>query len=130
MGEIGLGRLRMVAGTVPNSTTRCAEDERAAVEFVARSVSVFSSLIDELIESGEDIISKLHFSNHVCSDRSHADSEAGDALFTERSVENSIGSVFLVQIHRATENTAEFNVLTEANSVRVSSHSHIERVCD
>ena len=48
MREVGLGRLRVVKGTVANGPPGGAEGQRAAVEEVATTVAVLGRLIHDL----------------------------------------------------------------------------------
>lgn len=130
MCEVSFGRLRVVAGTVTDSTARRSHHKVPAVEFVSRSVPVFSCFICQLIESREDIICELHFSNHICSCLSHSNCESSDSLFTKRSIEHSICSILLVQVHSASENSSKFDIFSKTDCRIILRHCHIESVID
>ena len=80
MGEVGLWRLRVIAGTMTDSTVGGANREPSTVELVTGAVPKLGGLVDDLIESGEDVISELHLGDGGRTSASSADGEASDTL--------------------------------------------------
>lgn len=103
----------MVEPSVANSSPGGSECERSTVELSTGSESEFGSLVDDLIESREDVVSELNLSNSVvpCSSQSYC--EPSNSLFTYWSIENSIDSVLFNQPTGASENSTEFYILPE-----------------
>lgn len=116
----------MIACSVTDGATGRSNSELATVELVTRSVAELGSFIDDLIESGEDVVSKLHLSDGCSTSGSHTNSKASNTLFRQRSVENTISSVLLVQTHSASKDTAKLNILTKNDSLVVTLKCHIQ----
>jgi len=96
-----------------DSSVGRADSQRAAVELVARAISKLCSFVHQLIEGWEDVVSKLHLGDGSRASRGVPDSKASDTLLTKRSVEYSVGSVLLVEVHRAPEHSSKLNILSE-----------------
>ena len=117
-------------GTVTNCTVGRSDGKGSTVEFVSRSISVFSCLVDDLIKSWENIICKLHFCNWSCSSCCNSDSKSCDTLLREWCVKNSISTVLLIQPHGAPEHSSKLDILAKNDSLVIFLHGQIERVSD
>ena len=115
MSEVSLRRLRMVMSTMTDGTVWRTDGKFAAVELVSGPVSKLGSLINNLIEGRENVIRKLHLSDGGCTRGSCTDSETGDTLLREGSVEYAIGSILGVEVHGAPENATKFDIFAEAH---------------
>lgn len=116
--------------TVTDCAVGRSENELAAIKFVTRTISVLGSLVDNLIESRENVISELHLSDGSCAGGCEADSKTTDTLLGERSVENSVSAVFLVETHRAAEDTSKLDVLTEYHCVVIGLKSNVQGIAN
>ena len=83
-----------------------------------------------LVKCGEDIVSKLDLCDSIGPGHGEADSEAGNALLTQRSVEDSLLPVLLSQAHGAAENSAEGHVLPEYAGGVVGGQGDVQTVGD
>lgn len=111
-----------------NGSVRRANSELTTVELVAGTVPVLGSLVDNLVESREDVVSELHLSNRGSSRGRGTNCKSSDTLFGERSVEDSISAVFLVQAHGAAEDSTELDIFAEDKSAVVCFHCDVERL--
>lgn len=53
--------------------------------------------VDYLIECGEDVVSELDFSYSSDTDAGETNTEGGDTLLAERSVEHTLSAVLLIK---------------------------------
>jgi hypothetical protein len=113
MGEVGLGRLRVIKSTMSDSTPGSTYCERSAVELSTGSISVLGCLVDYLVEGGEDIVSKLYFGDSGMSCNCKTNGKAKNTLFRKRSVEHPVNTVSFAEVGCASENTSELDVLSE-----------------
>jgi hypothetical protein len=65
----------------------CTDGQRPNVELASRSVAEFSSLADELIECGEDVVSELDLSYCRLAHRCKPDTKAHYALSAKGEME-------------------------------------------
>ena len=83
------------------------------MEITSRSVTILGSLVDDLIEGGENVVTKLNFSYAGVASDSCPDGEAKDSLFGEGGIEHSVCAVALIEAHGATEDSSELYILPE-----------------
>ena len=81
VGEIGLGRLRMIQSSVTNSTPRCSKCQLSTLELAPRSISILGSLVYDLVESGEDVIAKLDLGDGSVPSYGYSNREPSNTLF-------------------------------------------------
>merc|ERR1712072_455459 len=103
----------MIMSTMSHRAVRGSDRKASHVEFVPGAVPELRSLVDNLVESRENIVRELDLSDGGRPDGGHADGEPDDALLTERGVEDSVLSKLLLKVHGGTEDTAETYVLSE-----------------
>lgn len=113
MSEISLRRLWMIKSTMTNSTPCSSKCKTCTIKLSSWSKSILSSLIDNLIESRENIITELYLSNCSMSYNSKSNSKTCNALFWKWCVKYSIYSILFEKSTSTTENTSKFNILTE-----------------
>jgi len=94
--KIRFRRLWMIMSSMSNSTIWWSEGKTSTVKFVSRSISIFSSFINNLIKSWENVISKLHFSNSCTTWCCCSNCKSSNTLFGKWSIEYSICSVFVI----------------------------------
>jgi hypothetical protein len=128
--EVSFRGLTVVVSAVTYSTAGGSNCELSALKLITGSVSELSGFINDLIESREDIISELHLSDGGCASASSTDREASDTLLRQGSVENSIGSIFLIQSHGASENTTKFDIFAKYNSRVILFQGQVQSVGD
>lgn len=63
MSKVRLGGLRVIQRTMTYSTPSRPESQLADLELTSRAISVLGSLVDNLVESRENVISELDLSN-------------------------------------------------------------------
>ena len=111
MSEICLGRLRMIQSSVPDCTPSCSESQTTTIELASRSESILSSLIDNLIECWENIISELYLSNGSMTYNCQTNGKTSNTLFWKGCIENPVDSILLKQTTSTTENTSKLHIL-------------------
>jgi len=122
VGKVGLWALGVVKGTVSHGGAGSANSQTANVKQVSGSVTVLGRLIDKLwqdtvrtiinilllggernqgdkstpnlVEGGEDVVSKLDLGDGGGTHRRKPNSETGNRLLTEGSVEHPVLSCF------------------------------------
>ena len=77
----------MIQSSVADRHSWRTNGQRSNVELAARSVAELSSLADELIECGEDVVSELDFSYCRLTHRCKTNAKAHYALSAEVGVE-------------------------------------------
>ena len=146
MGEVRLGRLRVVESSVTHGAPGGSEGQRAAVKQVSTAVSVLGGLVDNLdtnpaindgrhpllylVKCREDVVGKLDLCDGVGPGHGETDSEASDALLTQGSVEDSLFPVLLGQTHGTAEHSTEGHVLSEYAGGVVGGQSDVQTVGD
>lgn len=100
----------------------------STVELISGSISEFGCLIYDLVESGENVVSKLHLGNGRSSRSCSANRKSSDSLLWQGRVENAISSILLVKTHRAAENASKFDILTKKKRTFVCFHGNVERL--
>jgi hypothetical protein len=128
VSEVGLRRLRVVVSSVADGTAWRPNSQFSAVKLIARSISIFSRFVHDLIEGWEDVISELHLSNGGRTCSRHANSEASDTLLGEGRVEDAISAVFLIEVHSAAEHASKLDILAENDGRVVCLERQVERV--
>jgi len=96
-----------------NRSTGRAERKPATVPLVPRPVPELGSLVNNLIERREDVVSELNLRNRSPSHRSISNSKPGNALLAERCVEDTLIPKLLAQANRTPEDSTECHVLSE-----------------
>ena len=81
MAEVGLGRLRVIMTSMTNSSIRRTDRQTSHIEHTSTTITIFSGLIHDLIESREDIIRELNLGNRGVAHSSHTNSKTSDTLF-------------------------------------------------
>lgn len=118
----------MVVRAVTNCTVWSSDGQGAAVILVSRSVSVLRRFVHDLIEGWEDVVGELDLGDYSCTSGGHSDTEANNALLTERGVEYSVSSILFVETKRAPKNTSKFDIFSKKHGRLVFFHSYIHRV--
>jgi len=106
----------VIKPTVTDPSTRHPKDQPTAalrVSVRARPIPYLGSFIDDLVESGIDIISKLDLRHRTHAFHCGSNSKPSYALLTQRRVENSVLTKFCGQVHRTTEYTTKGYVFAE-----------------
>ena len=98
---------------VSNSSARSPDGQTADIPVVSTTVSELGGFVHNLIEGREDVVGKLDLCNGGVANRCKADRKPGNSLFTERSVEDSVIAVLLVQVLGTTENSAKFDIFSK-----------------
>ena len=96
-----------------NSTVRRANSQSSTVELISGTISKLGSLVHNLIEGRENIISELHLRNGSCSRCRCTDSKSSDALLRQRRVEDAICSILFIEAHCAAENSTKFDIFSK-----------------
>lgn len=119
VAEISLGRLRVVETAVAHSAVGRADRQAADVELVAAAVAVLGCLVDDLVKRREDVVCELNLRDGRVAHSGHSDGEADHSLLGQRRVEHAVRTVLLAKVNRRAEHTAEGNILTENNSLKI-----------
>ena len=130
MSKVTFNTLRMIMCSMPDSPIWRSNCQTSAIKLISTSVSELCSFINDLVKSRKYVICKLHLCNGSCPSTCIPDCKPCNTLLTQRSVENSIRSIFLVQINRASKNASKFNIFAEQNGRRILGHCYIHCVID
>jgi hypothetical protein len=131
VAEVGLWRLRVVQPAVTDRAAWRANQKATTVKEVAGAIAVLGSLVDDLVKGREDVVGELNLCNAPVAHGGITDGEAGNALLTQRRVEDAVRPELLPQVHAAAEHAAKGHVLAEQHGVVVAAqgdaHAVVER---
>src|SRR5437868_3234294 len=95
--------IRAAASVCADRNTDDAAHRPLAVAEVTRA----ADFGEQLVESGPDVIGKLHFDDRLASCSAHADSASDDEGFLDRCVEHAVVAEFFCKCSSFAENAAQ-----------------------
>jgi hypothetical protein len=105
-----------------NATARHSDDHAATALCLcvnSGAVSDFCSLVNDLIESWVDVIRELNLGDWTHALHCSANCEASDTLFGQGSIEDTVLTKLIGQIHRAAEHATESDILAEQHDTLI-----------
>ena len=111
--KVGLRRLRVIECAMAYCTPGGSDSKSTTLELSSRTIPILGCFIDDLVESWEDVVTKLNFGDSGISGYCCSNSKTKDALFRQRSIEDSINAVFFAEVGGAAEDAAKLDVLAE-----------------
>src|SRR5262245_11717937 len=130
MGEEGFWGLGVIVTAVADRAVWGAESDPPHVELVPRAVTIFRSFVDDLIESWEDVIRELDFSDCGVPGRSEPNCEPRDPLLAQWRVEDALGGVLVEQPRGAAKDATKCDVFTEDARSVIGFHRNVHSVGD
>jgi hypothetical protein len=106
----------VVQRSVPNGARWHPDDHAGAIVLVSiGSIPIpdFGGLVNDLVESWEDVIGELNLRDRLHALQRGTHREANNALFAERRVEDAIITKFSRQVHGTSEDATEGDILAE-----------------
>ena len=103
----------MVVSTMPHSTTGGSDSQATTIKQPSGTVPHLCCLVDDLVKRREDVICKLDLCDRCRSRGSCADAESDNALFGQRSVEDTAATEARGESRGAAEDAAKRDVLSE-----------------
>ena len=113
VAEVRLRRLGVIQSAVSNRSAWSTEHNSSTVEQVARPVAVLGSFVHDLIEGWEDVVGKLDLSDAPVPHSGVPNRKSGNALLTQRGVEDTVVAELFSQAVTASEDSTERNILAE-----------------
>mmetsp|Transcript_45573 Transcript_45573/g.114868 ORF Transcript_45573/g.114868 Transcript_45573/m.114868 type:complete len:268 (+) Transcript_45573:669-1472(+) len=129
MSEVGLHTLAVVHAAMPHRRARCPNGDVAA-SAAHVPVPVLSDLIHNLVESGKDVVRKLHLGDRLVPRNGQPDSHARDRLLAEWCIHHPLRAELVPEPDGATEDTAKGHVLTKNDGLGLCSHSNMQGIVD
>ena len=83
------------------------------MELSSRPISIFCSLVYDLVESWENVVSELNLSDGGVPCYCQSDGESDNTLFCQRGIEDSIDTIPFTETGSTTEDSSKFHILTE-----------------
>jgi hypothetical protein len=106
-----------VQSTVPNRTTRHADDETSSINACPTfSIPKLGRLIHDLIERWKHVVGELDLSYRLHPFYCRSNCEPRNALLCQGGVEHSIRPKFGLEIHCASEDTTKPNIFAKHDS--------------
>lgn len=96
-----------------DGSTWCPDCQRTSIKQITTAIPALSCLVNDLIESRENVVSKLNLRNSRGTSVGDANSKTNNPLFAQRRIENTITSVLFLLMQDSLQFEDFFRKMTE-----------------